>query len=128
LGGALRAKLLPAVVVAICGALVVTGIAGAGGRAETKVTIKVEGRDFSGKVKSPRRKCMRDRKVNLYKQRGAEQRPSTDNKVASDTADLQNDFAVWNTGNTGQSGKFYARAPKTPDCKADNSRTLHTEN
>lgn len=124
----LKPKLLLIVVLAGCGAVALTSIAGAGQAAETKVTIQVEGRDFSGKVKSPKlHKCAENRKVKLYKQKGPEQNPRTEEVVASDTSELDGDHGVWSTGNTGESGKFYARAGRKPGCKADASRTLHTE-
>ena len=94
-------------------------------RADTKVTIRVEGRDFSGTVKSPRGSCVNGRKIRLIRQVGSQQNPSTDPVIASDTADSDGD---WSTGNTGVNGRFYARAKRTDHCKADSSRTLRTEN
>jgi hypothetical protein len=120
---------LTVVAAAICGALALTGIAGAGGgdRAKTKVTINEQNGDFSGKVKSPRlNKCADNRKVKLYKQRGPNQNPGREEVVATDTSELQGNHGEWSTGNSGLSGKFYARARKTPDCKADSSRTVRT--
>jgi hypothetical protein len=77
-------------------------------------------------VKSPRlHRCADNRTIKLYKQRGRNQNPSREEVVASDTSELQGDHGVWSTGNTGlSSGKFYARAGRTPDCKADASRTV----
>ena len=96
-------------------------------RAKTTVTIKVEGRDFSGTVKSSKpRRCADGRKVVLFRQTGSQQQPSTDPRIASDTASLNGDRYEWSTGNTGVSGRFYARARRTAQCKAD-SRTLRTE-
>jgi hypothetical protein len=90
------------------------------------VTIKVDGQDYSGKVKSEKQRCITDRKVTLFKQKGGEQGGGDDIKVGSDTADEEGD---WNTGNTGSSGKHYAKARKIPDkCRGDSSRTLRTEN
>jgi hypothetical protein len=43
-----------------------------------------------------------------------------------DTADLSGGRYAWDTGNTGASGKFYARAGKIPGCKADTSKTVRT--
>jgi len=97
----------------------------AGTRANTKVTIRVEGRDFSGTVQSPRGSCVNGRKIRLIRQVGSQQNPSTDPVIASDTADSDGD---WSTGNTGVNGRFYARAKKNDRCKADSSRTLRTEN
>ena len=34
----------------------------------------------------------------------------------------------WSTGNTGMTGKFYARAARTADCKPDTSRTVRATN
>ena len=124
----MKPKLLLIVALAVCGAVALTSIAGAGQAAKTRVTIQVEGRDFSGKVKSPRlHKCADNRKVKLYKQKGQHQHPSNDTKVGSDRSELHGDHGEWSTGNTGLSGKFYARAGRKPGCKADASRTLHTE-
>jgi hypothetical protein len=124
----LKPKLLLTVVaLAACGALAPTSIAGAGEAAETRVTIQVENGDFSGKVFSPRlNRCADNRRVKLYKQRGPEQNPRTEEVVASDTSELNGNHGEWSTGNTGLSGKFYARAGKKPGCKADASRTVHT--
>jgi hypothetical protein len=92
------------------------------------VTIKVEGRDFSGTVKSPRQaRCAEGRKIRLHRQVSSEQRPGTDPVIASDTASLNGDRYEWSTGNTGVNGRFYARAKKTDQCKAGSSRTLRTE-
>jgi hypothetical protein len=114
------------VVLAICGALSVTGIASAGGRADTKVTIKEQNGDFWGYVSSPRpSRCADGRKIVLFKQKGRDQHPSNDEKVANDTASLNGDRYEWNTGNTGFTrGKFYARASATSDCKPDSSETV----
>jgi hypothetical protein len=97
-------------------------------RAKTTVTIMVEGRDFSGTVKSPRPgRCADGRKVVLFRQESGQQRPSTDPVIASDTASLNDGRYKWSTGNTGMDGRFYARARRTNQCKADSSRTLRTE-
>jgi hypothetical protein len=97
-------------------------------RAKTTVTIRVEGRDFSGTVKSPRPgRCADGRRIVLLRQVSGEQRPSTDPVIASDTASLNGGRYEWSTGNTGVDGRFYARARRTNRCKADSSRTLRTE-
>jgi hypothetical protein len=106
----------------------VAAVAGGGTKIKTAVTIQVQGRDFSGYVNSPRpRKCAKDRKVILYKQTGRNQNPSRDKRVATDTASKNGDRFMWSTGNTGISGKFYARVKATSDCKGDTSKTLHTQ-
>lgn len=99
-----------------------------GSRADTRVTISVTNGEFSGYVYSPRpRKCSKDRKIVLFKQAGRDQNPSTDARVASDTASKSGDRFVWSTGNTGLSGKFYARAGRTPSCKPDTSKTIRSD-
>jgi len=124
----LKTKLLLALVALVALGGIATPSSAATTRVKTKVTIRVEGRDFSGFVKSPRPlRCAADRKVVLRRQTGAKQHPSTDPVIASDTASLNGDRYEWSTGNTGVSGRFYARARKTDRCKADSSRTLHTE-
>jgi hypothetical protein len=125
----LRPKLLVSVVaLAVCGAVALTGIASAGHRAKTRVTIQTENGDFWGKVFSPRlHKCADNRKIKVYKQQGPEQNPGTEEVVARDTSELHGDHGEWNTGNTGlRGGKFYARAGRIPGCRADSSRTVHT--
>jgi len=106
----------------------VAAAAGGGTKIKTAVTIQVEGRDFSGYVNSPQpRKCAKDRKVILYKQVGRNQNPSRDQRVATDTASKNGDRYMWSTGNTGITGKFYARVKATSACKADTSKPLHTQ-
>ena len=73
------------------------------------VTIKAEGTDLSGKVKSPRAACKDDRKVIVFKQVGA-RGGGNDKRFASDTAESD---GSWNTGNTGTAGRFYAKVRPT---------------
>lgn len=47
-----------------------------------------------------------------------------DKRVGMDTASRSGDIYVWNTGNTGLYGKFYAWAGRTPNCKAAASPTI----
>lgn len=118
---------VPAVALALLAVTALGGNAGAGGsKAETTVTIQEQGGDFHGTVRSNRpNKCAQDRVIWVYKQKGREQRPSRDNRLYSDTADLNGDRYEWNTGNTSANdGKYYARATPTPECKADNSKTV----
>jgi hypothetical protein len=124
-GRDLEMKLFFAVLaIAACAAVALTGFASAGGLAETRVTINVDGRDYFGKVKSPRQRCVNERKVNLIKQKG-ERGGGDDIKIASDLANADGE---WSTGNTGSKGRHYARAPRIPGkCKGDSSRTLPTE-
>jgi hypothetical protein len=103
-------------------AVAIPTIAGAAG-AETKVTIKENAPgDFYGKVKSSKAKCVDGRKVVVYRQKGSEPEPRTDDKIATDTADSSGDWSVGNTGDKG--GKHYAKAPRRPGCGADLSPTI----
>jgi hypothetical protein len=92
-------------------------------RADNVVTIKAEGTDLSGTVKSKRKACKDERKVFLVKQKGA--KGGTDDKViASDTTELQNGVGQWSTGNTGIEGRFYAKVKRTALCKGATSPTV----
>ena len=121
----MRRKLFLAVAVAACGAVAVTGIAVAGEAAKTRVTFHVNGEVY-GKVKSPRvNRCADNRRVKVYRQRGNEQNPGSEEVVGRDTSERVGDHGEWNMGNLGLStGKYYARAGKKPGCKADASRTI----
>ena len=88
--------------------------------APSTVTIKAQGTDLSGKVKSPRQSCKTDRKVVVWKQIGA-RGGGDDQKMFSDLAGSD---GSWSTGNTGISGHFYAKIHATPKCKGDTSPTI----
>src|SRR5215213_3229277 len=103
---------------------VAPGNADAATKAKTTLTIKAEGIDLSGTVESKRLSCLGNRKVKVYKQVGTEQSPKTDPVVASDTSERQGTIGVWSTGNTGKSGKFYARTGGTLECTGDTSETI----
>ena len=84
--------------------------------------------DLSGTVASPRpKKCAADRLVVVFKQKGA-RGGGDDVRFASDRASLSGGVYRWSTGNTGMTGKFYARAARTADCKPDTSRTVRATN
>ncbi len=113
-------------VVMVAGTLAV-GVASAGTRADTIVTIKANGGDYYGAVKSSSpRDCAKDRKIVVFRQTGQQQNPREDEKIGSDLASRNGDRFMWSTGNSGMYGKIYARAGRTPDCKADTSRTIET--
>jgi hypothetical protein len=100
------------------------GAARASGAAPATLTIKAEGVDLSGTISSPKpKKCAKNRTVNLIKQIGTKG-GGDDKKIASDTAERQGGKYVWDTGNTGISGKFYAHVKAIPGCKAANSKTV----
>ena len=118
-------KLRTALVALAVSATGLTGLAGVASAADaTKVTIKNPNSqgDFYGKVKSANPDCLDGRKVTVFKQLGATPNRAADQKIASDTADAAGN---WSVGNTGQkSGNFYAKAAKTPECKAAISKTI----
>jgi hypothetical protein len=93
-------------------------------RAPTTLTIKANGLDLSGKVKSPRLRCLGGRTISLFKQVGRKQNPRVDTRIATDTSERQGDIGVWSTGNTGIAGKLYVRTGRTPACRADISPTI----
>jgi hypothetical protein len=114
----LRTKLLAAVgVLAICSAVGLTGVAGARDAAKTKVTIHYNGDGFQGKLKSSKAKCIKNRKVKVF-------RKSDGQKLYTDVSDGD---GRWNTGNSGQiHGTFYAHTGKIPGCKGGTSESIHT--
>lgn len=92
--------------------------------ASTTVTIKAQGVDLSGLVKSPRRSCVDGRKVVVFKQVGT-RGGGDDVRFASDTAQaMSGGFAEWSTGNTGTPGRFYAKVNRTAHCLGDTSPTI----
>ncbi|HEY8466087.1 MAG TPA: hypothetical protein VIL04_04720 [Solirubrobacterales bacterium] len=97
--------------------------AGAGGKASTKVTIKGPGEVF-GFVKSNKPvKCAKNRKVVVFRVR-----PGKDKRIASDTASKNGNRYQWSIGNPGLSpGRYYAKAPATPNCKGAKSKILRVE-
>jgi len=117
----MRSKLVPAAAAVVAlGAFGWAQTAGAGGRAETTVTIKAPGEVF-GYVKSPKpNKCAKNRKVVVFQKKA-----SGDVRKGSDEASKVGDRYMWSIGNPGLNGKkIYAKAPKTPDCQADKSPTI----
>ena len=76
--------------------------------APSTVTIKAQGTDLSGKVKSSRQSCKTDRKVVVWKQIGA-RGGADDQKMFSDLAGSD---GSWSTGNTGISGRLLREDPR----------------
>ena len=119
--------LAAAIGLATAGALMVAAPSStAAGKARTVVTIKADGTDLSGTVKSKRKACKDGRKVYLYLQRGA-RGGGNDELFATDTTELDDGVGEWETGNLGFEGKFYATVKRTPKCKAAASRTVVAE-
>ena len=109
---------------ALPGAGAVAAVAPASpGPASVAVTIKAEGTDLSGEVRSTRLACKSDRTVVVFKQVGA-RGGGDDRRFASDTSGLQGGRWVWSTGNTGTEGRFYAKVKAKPGCKVAVSRTI----
>ena len=107
------------------GALVFTGVAGAGGAAVTKITIRGPQGDFEGKILSASDTCLGDRRISVFMQTGQDQDPSVDERIASDTSEQQGDHGEWSVGNTGfRDGSFYARVARSAGCKAARSKTI----
>jgi hypothetical protein len=118
-----------AVLVTLAALTALTMVAAAGNaeaatKARTTLTIQAEGVDLSGKIKSTKLSCLGNRNVKVYKQIGAEQRPTTDPVIASDISERQGNIGVWSTGNTGREGKFYARTRGTLECTGATSTTI----
>jgi hypothetical protein len=111
------------VVLALCGALAMVGIAM--GATESKVTIQGGGGEYFGYVKSTKQKCKSNRKVKLFKQLGSRPKPSQDKFINSDLAQPNNNGYQWNTGSTGvHHGKVYAHIGRIEGCTSDNSKTI----
>ena len=118
-----KAALLVVAIVALD--VVLAGVAGAGGAAATKITIKGPNGDFEGKIRSTSESCLGDRRVSVFRQAGDTQDPRNDERIASDTSEQQGTVGTWSVGNTGErDGKFYAKVGKAPGCKGARSRTL----
>jgi hypothetical protein len=117
-----RLLVVPVLATALSAGVVVDAVAAADAR--TTVTIKAEGTDLSGLVKSPKpRLCAKDRKVVVFRQKGA-RGGGDDIRFASDTASLEGGVYAWSTGNTGTEGRFYARVRHITGCRADTSDTV----
>ena len=117
----IRRFALGGLAVAASGAMLAAGpAADAAALAPSTVTIQAEGVDLSGTVSSPNAACLADRKVIVFKQKGA-RGGGDDVKFASDTTGSD---GSWATGNTGTEGKFYAKVRKTATCGVDFSPTI----
>ena len=98
----------------------------AGGKADTKVSIKGDNGDYYGYVKSSDTgNCANDRKVKVFKQTGNDQDPKHDLKIGTDTAEPNGEKYMWSIGNSGyKHGEFYAKVGKTSLCKGATSKTI----
>jgi hypothetical protein len=100
---------------------VATVSADAAAKAPVTVTIKAEGTDLSGVVKSRNPElCAANRKVKVFKVINGENHLFT-----TDTTDEPGNAPYeWSTGNTGQEGTFFAKVSAKPGCRADVSPTI----
>ena len=107
-----------------CALAVVPGLAvAAAAPADVTVTIKAEGTDMFGTVKSTKPAlCAANRTVKVFKLVDGEP-----HLWATDTTDLQNGVYVWSTGNTGTEGRFFAKVPKKDGCEAAKSPTIRVQ-
>ena len=98
----------------------------AGGKADTKVSIKGDNGDYYGYVKSSDAgNCANDRKVKVFEQTGNDQDPKHDLKIGTDTAEPNGDKYMWSIGNSGyKHGEFYADVKKTSECGGDISKVI----
>ena len=117
--------------VALAVSTVAVGVLGQGGadaappRAKVTVTIQAEQVDLSGTVSSAKpSQCAADRTVYVYEQIGG-RGGGDDEKRYSDTTSKQNGKYVWDIGNTGEEGYFYAVVLAKPGCKGAASKTVH---
>ena len=123
-----RHLIVPVVALGVAAWLTTSGLATSSAAAPrvaaTTVTIKAQGTDLSGLVKSPTRRCVDGRKVVVFKQKGS-RGGGDDVRFASDTASLtMSGAAEWSTGTTGTPGRFYAKVRRTAGCRGDTSPTI----
>jgi hypothetical protein len=103
-------------------------VAGAGGKAETKVhfTVLIEtgsdGSYFEGSIESSKKRCANDRKVSVYRKRGG-----PDLKIGSTRSERRGDLGyewIVESDDPLVPGKYYAKAGTTNSCQGDKSPTL----
>lgn len=116
----MRRKLLAATLLVVVGVLGFTGLASAAdGTAETTVTIQAEGRDLFGYVNSPAPlRCAEGREVKVFKVT----RDGDRTFIGLDDASWNGERYMWSLGNTGLTGRFFARA--ITGCEGDKSETI----
>lgn len=95
----------------------------AAAKSPSTVTIRADGVELFGTVSSPNRRCEGNRTVVVYKVVGT-RGGGDDPVIGSDTTSVRNGVGVWNTGNTGFEGRFWARVVATPRCQGDTSPTI----
>jgi hypothetical protein len=112
---------------AICAALAVPSVAGAGHTSRTGVTIhhRKQARFYGFAFSPTPGRCAKNRVVKLFRQTGKEKNPKRDIRMAKSFAfETQSGAFKWKVYKY-RPGKFYARAGRIPGCQPDNSRTIH---
>jgi hypothetical protein len=110
---------------AITATTALAGTAQASSLTHTEVTIKGTNGDYHGLVKSSVPDCANQRTVNVYEMLGSSPSPSTDQKIGSDTSELNGTKYEWSIGNSGyKHGSFYAKVKKTTECGSATSPVL----
>jgi hypothetical protein len=114
-----------ALIISIATALVVglVAVAGASTRpARTKIQIAGDTAGLGGVVMSRDRKCVKGRKVAVYKLRGSNPHPHNDLKFGTDHADSHGSWFVNKSDHL--HGRFYAFAHKTRGCRKGISKII----
>lgn len=88
----------------------------------TVATIRAEGVELSGRVRSSSPSCVAAREVVVFKQVGG-RGGGDDRRRYSDVAERD---GRWSTGNTDESGRFYAKVGAAPACGRDVSPTVRS--
>ncbi len=102
-----------------------TDAAAAGQRARTSVSLNTSPKPF-GYVKSPRPKaCSEGRRIAIYEQLGANQRPRSDRRIATAVAYRYHGSFQWQTKSV-EAAELYARANPVPGCTGARSKTVST--
>jgi hypothetical protein len=116
-GGKLGAGLTTTAVIAL-GALGLSGMADAKGKANTQVTIQGGGGLVQGLVKSPNENaCADNRKVLIYKVQNGEAEKAGSDRATQDGTEYQ-----WAKAFEG--GKYFAKVKETSQCQADTTKTV----
>jgi len=123
----MKRKIALVLVAVLAISAVTTGLAIAGTRARTTVTIQGPNGDFEGTVRSRDPGCRGDRIVRLFMATSAN--GPFERTGNMDTTEVQGNVGVWSMGNTGhRDGFFQARAKRTESCRAGRSPILELDN
>jgi hypothetical protein len=87
-------------------------------KSKTKITISVDGENFSGSLSSKKASCESDRKVTLFRKQGT--------KITKIGSDIANDDGDWSV-DTGKDGSFFALVKPNTKCLGVTSKTVKSE-